>query len=58
MKIERSAVAIQKDSLIYYNQLAGKEMIAYLDSGQLTKVFVNGNAETIYFPRMIKPKNM
>lgn len=56
VKIERSAVAIQKDSLIYYNQLAGKEMIAYLDSGQLTKVFVNGNAETIYFPKDDKTK--
>lgn len=56
VKIEQSAVAIQKDSLIYYNQLAGKEMIAYLDSGQLKKVYVNGNAETIYFPKDDKTK--
>ena len=57
VKIEQSAVAIQKDSLNYYNQLSGKEMIAYLDSGQLTKVYVNGNAETIYFPKDEKTRD-
>jgi len=36
---------------VYYNQLSGKEIIAYVDSGQLKKVNVNGNAETIYYPR-------
>lgn len=51
VKIEQSAVAIQKDSMMYYNQLSGKEMTAYLDSGQLSKVYVSGNAETIYFPK-------
>lgn len=51
IKIEQSAIAIQHDSLHYYNQLSGKEMIAYLYSGELKQVFVNGNAETIYFPK-------
>ena len=49
--IQRVAVAIQHEDSIYYNQLSGKEIIAYVDSGELKKVKVNGNAETIYYPR-------
>ncbi len=49
--IQHVAVAIQHEDSIYFNQLSGKEIIAYVDSGQLRKVNVNGNAETIYFPR-------
>jgi len=48
--IQKSAMAIQKVDSINFNQLSGKEMIAYIDSGELRKVHVNGNAETIYFP--------
>ena len=48
--IQNLAVAIQHEDSIYYNQLSGKEIIAYVDSGQLKRVNVNGNAETIYYP--------
>ncbi|MDR3653588.1 MAG: OstA-like protein [Paludibacter sp.] len=48
--IQHLAVAIQHVDSIYYNQLSGKEIIAYVDSGQLKRVNVNGNAETIYYP--------
>ena len=49
--IQRMAIAIQHEDSLFYNQLSGKEIIAYVDSGELKKVKVNGNAETIYFPR-------
>lgn len=49
--IQREAIAIQKEDSLFFNQLSGKEIIAYVDSGALKKVNVNGNAETIYFPR-------
>jgi len=49
--IQRAAIAIQQEDSIYFNQLSGKEIIAHMDSGQLKKVDVNGNAETIYYPR-------
>jgi len=49
--IQRLAIAIQHEDSLFYNQLSGKEIIAYLDSGQLKVVKVNGNAETIYYPR-------
>ena len=50
VKIKGASMAVQKQDSIYFNQLSGKEIIAYLDSGQLKKVDVNGNAETIYYP--------
>jgi lipopolysaccharide export system protein LptA len=50
MKIQQEAIAIQYKDSNFYNQLSGKEIIAHVDSGQLRKVDVNGNAETIYYP--------
>ncbi len=56
--IMQSAMAVQKDTLTYYNQLSGKEITAYLDSGQIRRVDVDGNAESIYFPRDEKTKDI
>lgn len=50
LHIEANAMAIEKVDSIYFNQISGKEIIAHLDSGQLFKVEVSGNAETIYLP--------
>ncbi len=50
VKIQQAAMAVQQVDSIHYNQLSGKEIIALVDSGQLRKVNVNGNAETIYYP--------
>lgn len=55
--IEQAAIVIQHDSLSYYNQLAGKEIIAHIDSNEVKKVNINGNAETIYFPKDEKTKD-
>lgn len=49
--IQQTAIAIQKEDSLYFNQLSGKEIIAHIDSGELRRVHVNGNAETIYYPR-------
>jgi lipopolysaccharide export system protein LptA len=49
--IQRAAMAVQQEDSLYFNQLSGKEIIAYIDSGELRRVNVNGNAETIYFPK-------
>lgn len=49
--IQRAAIAIQKEDSLCFNQLSGKEIIAHIDSGELKRVHVNGNAETIYYPR-------
>lgn len=47
--LERSALSIERVDRLYFNQLSGKEIIAYVDSSELRRVYVNGNAETIYF---------
>ena len=49
--IQHLAVAIQQEDSLHFNQLSGKEIVAYLDSGELKRINVNGNAETIYYPR-------
>ena len=41
-------MGIEIDTM-YYNQVKGKEMIAYFDNGQVYRNDVNGNAQTIYF---------
>jgi len=50
IRIQELAMAIQHQDSVYYNQLSGKEMIAFVDSSQLKRVNVSGNAETVYYP--------
>lgn len=51
IQIQGAAMAIQQEDSLYFNQLSGKEIIAYIDSGQVRKVNVKGNAETLYYPK-------
>ncbi len=44
------SIAIRQVDSIRFDQLAGKEIMAYLDSGQLSQVDVSGNAETVFYP--------
>ena len=50
--IKQNATLITEvKKLQFYNQVGGKNMLAYFNSSnELTKVDVNGNAQTIYFP--------
>ena len=50
VSIQQSAIASQQVADTYFNQLSGKEIIAYVDSGALYKIYVDGNAETVFFP--------
>jgi len=58
VNIQQAAMAVQQEDSIHFNQLSGKEIIAYVDSGQLKKVDVNGNAETIYYPKDDKDSSL
>ena len=42
---------VSHDSLDYYNQIRGKNMIGYLTDNELKRIDVNGNAETVYYIR-------
>lgn len=44
-------IAIQQQTPRYFNQMAGKEMFAYIRDGELRQVDVTGNAETVFFPQ-------
>lgn len=46
-----SALAVEQKHPVCYNQLSGKEMLAYVRDGKLRQIDVNGNAETIFYPQ-------
>ena len=46
-----NAIAIEQKHARCYNQMSGKEMLAYVRDGGLRQIDVNGNAETIFFPQ-------
>jgi lipopolysaccharide export system protein LptA len=46
-----NAIAIKQESDTEYNQLAGKEMFAYVRDNDVYRVDVQGNAETVFYPR-------
>ena len=46
-----NAIAIKREGENEYNQMAGKEMFAYVRDGDVYLVDVKGNAETVFYPR-------
>lgn len=46
-----NAIAIKREGDNEYNQMAGKEMYAYVKKNDIHLVDVAGNAETIFYPR-------
>ncbi len=46
-----ATLAVQQQTATKFNQLSGKEMFAYIREGELKQVDVNGNAETVFYPR-------
>lgn len=46
-----NAIVIKQETANFFDQMAGKEMFAYVDSGEVHLVNVNGNAETVFYPK-------
>ena len=44
-------VNIEKDDSVHFNQTGGKKMRGYFKDDKLHKMFIDGNAESIYFAR-------
>ena len=42
---------IQQQTDTFFNQMAGKEIFAYIQDGEVHEVVVKGNALTIYYPK-------
>jgi lipopolysaccharide export system protein LptA len=49
MFLNTNAFVISKDSLEYYNQIKGRTMTAIFMEGEIQKVYVNGNGESLFF---------
>ena len=46
-----SALAVKQEGVAEFNQMAGKEMFAYIQDGDVYLVDVRGNTETVFYPR-------
>lgn len=51
VNLEEAAIVVEMVDSIHFNQITGKEIVAFVDSSQIKRVEVNGNAETIYYAR-------
>jgi hypothetical protein len=50
MHVVNNAMMIQEEDTIHYNQVSGKEIIAYIQDEELHHVDILGNVESIFFP--------
>ncbi len=50
MNALNNSFVISEDTVSNFNQVKGRKMEAYFDQGNLMKIFVNGNGESIYYP--------
>ena len=48
---EGDALCVMWDTLDYFNQMSGKQVIAYLQDGEVKTVDTDGNALTIYYAK-------
>lgn len=46
-----AGIMIQQQTDTFFNQMAGKEIFAYIQDGEVREVVVKGNALTIYYPK-------
>lgn len=47
--LDKNAFVISQDSVLNFNQIKGREMTAEMKNGQIHRVFVMGNGESLYF---------
>lgn len=46
-----NALTIKQETRKFYDQMGGKEMVAYIRDGEMKEVDVNGNAMTVFYPQ-------
>ncbi len=45
-----NSIVSQQDDIDMFNQLSGKEILAYITDGEIRQIDINGNAETVFYP--------
>ena len=48
--IINQALAVEQKDTLHYNQVTGKEMMAYFREGEMRQVDVNGNVRVVFYP--------
>ena len=48
--IINQAMSIEQMDSVHYNQVSGKEMMAYFEAGEMRQVDVNGSVLVVYYP--------
>lgn len=56
--IINQALAIERKDSVHYNQVSGKEMMAYFREGEMRQVDVNGSVQVRYYPIEEKDSTM
>lgn len=51
MELQNSAFLISRDDSAKYTQIKGKTMMGYFKDGDIVKLVVRGNGQTLYFPK-------
>jgi lipopolysaccharide export system protein LptA len=49
--MKNSALIVSEEEPEMYNQIRGRDILGYVKEGELYRVNVSGNAETLYYPR-------
>lgn len=49
--MHNSAFIVSQDSIKGFNQIKGKNMVGYFENNELARIFVDGNAQTVYWVR-------
>ena len=49
MHLHRGAFLVNEDTVGNYNQVKGRNMVAYFESNQIKKIHVDGNGESIFY---------
>ncbi len=47
--LDQNAIILNSPDEIYFNQMQGRHIIAHFDSSELRRMYINGNAESIYY---------
>ncbi|MBI4945407.1 MAG: organic solvent tolerance protein OstA [Bacteroidetes bacterium] len=51
MFLKEAALIVSKEDSVKYNQIKGKEMTGYFKNNKLSRIYVEGNGQTIYFAK-------
>lgn len=51
MTLSSTAFVVSQEDSVHYNQIKGKTMTAYFIDNKMKKIFVEGNGQTVYYPK-------